>query len=368
MTVVPPNADENSEIDEIVSAYLDGEAAPDEQARVESDPALLTRVEQLRAQSLTVAAPASASPALKELHLSAALDLFDSQHELSTPTKGESQAKSPEPAPVASLDSARERKRPRRLNFVTGIAAALALVFAGIVAFGWNSGTGDEVVSDDVAIEAMAQDASDAPEAPASGAASDAAANSAGSTSASSAEASNPASSNAASSDAASSDATNDAGDDDEAMADDEASAADASGIASSAAVPPGSISVREPEADAEARFADDDFDALSAFTAEPLFIGAFDDIASAQAGFAVSVHGSRLPEPANSPEVIQRETFAPLDCSYQLSLPTNLGAGTLLATGTVDGAAIEFHRTDSDVVLIVDHQSCTELGTFARP
>ncbi|HSL56296.1 MAG TPA: zf-HC2 domain-containing protein, partial [Acidimicrobiales bacterium] len=49
-TPLPPD-------DELVSAYLDGEASDDERARVEGDPVLVARVAELRAAAAAVAAP-----------------------------------------------------------------------------------------------------------------------------------------------------------------------------------------------------------------------------------------------------------------------------------------------------------------------
>ena len=52
MSLPPPSPD-----DEIVSAVLDGEATPDERARVEADPRLRARLDRLRSVRDAVAAP-----------------------------------------------------------------------------------------------------------------------------------------------------------------------------------------------------------------------------------------------------------------------------------------------------------------------
>src|SRR5262245_30967997 len=49
--------------DELASAYLDGEATPDERAAVERDATLLARVEELRAVRRVLAAPVPPRPA-----------------------------------------------------------------------------------------------------------------------------------------------------------------------------------------------------------------------------------------------------------------------------------------------------------------
>lgn len=173
MNPLPPN------VDELVSAYLDGEAAPDEIAAVESNPELMQRVEELRAvaESLSgpLSAPDEAPAAQKEAHLGAALDLFDQliaagefpeaeaasstgphlsavpgAAEASTTDAGTrgaatSTAGSDE---VVSFEAARERRRPRRFNTgVIAAAAAVLLLFVGLAALNFTRGTS----SDDVA-------------------------------------------------------------------------------------------------------------------------------------------------------------------------------------------------------------------------
>jgi len=173
MNPLPPN------VDELVSAYLDGEAAPDEIATVESDAELMQRVEELRAVSESlagsVAAPAEATDSLKEAHLSAALGLFDqlvADGEYSADETGEhTESASPHLATVppaatapatdsrtvtpddrersvVSFEAARERRRPRRFN--TGvIAAAVAalLLFVGLAALNLSGSSSDDVAS-----------------------------------------------------------------------------------------------------------------------------------------------------------------------------------------------------------------------------
>ena len=66
MNPLPPNSDE------LVSAYLDGEAAPDEIEVVESSPELLAQVEALRGLTQELGNVTPPPAAQKEAHLAAA--------------------------------------------------------------------------------------------------------------------------------------------------------------------------------------------------------------------------------------------------------------------------------------------------------
>lgn len=160
MNPLPPN------VDELVSAYLDGQAEPDEVVTVESSPELLARVEELRAVAGALGAPVEAPPAQKELHLGAAMDLFDqlvAEGEYTGAASGADASAGeggtgpveagdrPVAAPVVSLESARERRRPRRFNTgVIAAAAAALLLIVGLAAL--NLGRGS--TSEDVATQA----------------------------------------------------------------------------------------------------------------------------------------------------------------------------------------------------------------------
>lgn len=93
--------------DELASAYLDGEVSADERARVEGDPALLARVDELRtARDALAAAPVEAPPAAtRDAAIRAALGA------------------------TVVVDLARERAR-RRLRTLSVAAAALVAVAA----------------------------------------------------------------------------------------------------------------------------------------------------------------------------------------------------------------------------------------------
>ncbi len=73
-------SDEQRREDELVSAYLDGEATPAEIAEVEQDDARLARVEQLRSVRDAVAAPVAPMPAgLRDQMIGAALAAADAE-------------------------------------------------------------------------------------------------------------------------------------------------------------------------------------------------------------------------------------------------------------------------------------------------
>ena len=73
-------SDESRRSDELVSAYLDGEATPAEVAEVEGDDVLLARVEQLRAVRDAVAAPVPPMSAeQRDRMISAALEVADAE-------------------------------------------------------------------------------------------------------------------------------------------------------------------------------------------------------------------------------------------------------------------------------------------------
>ena len=145
MKLLPPNADE------LVSAYLDGQAAPDEVALVESSPDLMERVNALRSLSNLLGGLLEAPPEQKETHISAALDAFDllfsstatvnqSTAPLSAalpPAATEASLAGPHFAKITSLRSAREQRRPRRFNSgIIAAAAAATLLLVALASFG----------------------------------------------------------------------------------------------------------------------------------------------------------------------------------------------------------------------------------------
>ena len=139
------------EMDELASAYLDGEVTPDEAALVETDPHMQALVEELRAVRGLVAAPVEApSDEVRDQMIARALD-----HR----------------APVVSLETARWRLRaiPPQARVILAAAAVIAAIaVVGVTIF---ERQGDEFAGDDdgmASAPVMADAPADAePEAPA---------------------------------------------------------------------------------------------------------------------------------------------------------------------------------------------------------
>jgi len=169
MTTTPPP------FDELVSAYLDGEATADEVARVESTPELMAEVDRLQALTSRIASAPAVPPApvaQREAHLAAALAAFDAAAQRepaagapeTTPSVDTTQAKAAKtttaPAEVVSLSERRSsRSWPR--GRVLGIAAAVALFVVGAAAlFSLNNGSVDRFETAD-AVDYASDAASD---------------------------------------------------------------------------------------------------------------------------------------------------------------------------------------------------------------
>lgn len=162
------------ERDELVSAYLDGVAAPDEVASIESDPELAARVQELGSVVDRLGgqdAPSSESRAeLRQAHLNAALSEYDkllAAGEFANADKAEPAIESGHS--ITSLAEVRERRQPRRVNLVAAAAALVALMFAGAAIFGLSQGTTNDVVADasadaagDLSVTFTQDDAADA--------------------------------------------------------------------------------------------------------------------------------------------------------------------------------------------------------------
>lgn len=159
--------------DEIVSAYIDGQASPDEIALVESDPALAADARALGAvaDELRQVHPV-APPEVRSTHLRAAMDAFDQLHQgaggptvVSEPSPGVGTSPDRDPAvtadgaPVIDLSA---RRRPRGLPAWLGAAAAVVLVAGGAsMALRAQSGSDDSSETASVGVEADAADAAD---------------------------------------------------------------------------------------------------------------------------------------------------------------------------------------------------------------
>jgi hypothetical protein len=128
--------------DELVSSYLDHEATPAEVARVDGDPRLMARVEQMRAAVSLVATPPPLPLADLDRIRATAIAAF-------SPVAA---------APVVDMAAARARRLERR-NRVLAVAAAVVL-FGGLIGgIGALSGGSDDDTAGDAADDS-ADDAS----------------------------------------------------------------------------------------------------------------------------------------------------------------------------------------------------------------
>lgn len=106
----------SDDLDQLVSAHLDGATTPEEAARIEADPAARARLAQLRGVRDALRTPTPVDAGARETAVAAALAAFDDERDL---------------APVTSLAevAARRSPAPRALRLV-GIAAAVLLLAA----------------------------------------------------------------------------------------------------------------------------------------------------------------------------------------------------------------------------------------------
>jgi hypothetical protein len=128
--------------DELLSSYLDGEATPEGIARIESDPTLLARVEELRAARDLIATPVTPLPAPDvDAVIGAALE-----------------AGTTSPI-VTGIDRVRQR-RSERTRVMVAVAAGVLLVAIAVPVL---NAIGSDSESDDTAATAdMAEDTGDA--------------------------------------------------------------------------------------------------------------------------------------------------------------------------------------------------------------
>lgn len=362
---IPPN--DPAGIDELISAYVDGVAAPDEIALVEGSAEFMSRVESMRSVSAMLGATVTPPPgAVREDHLAAALGEFDllfgdgaTDTETGATVTPLPQLAEPElvaaasapalkqQAGVASLAEARERKRPRRLNMVAAAAAAVAILFAGVVAVGLN--TGGE------SMDVVAEASSDAVE-PAISSAIESSDQMVLPEDAEAAPAPTAAAARAFEDDAM--DAMADDADDameeaamdddamDESMADEEA--------------------MEEEEADAEAAFAapveESDADAAGATQSQPFgFLGSFATIDE----LATAANLDLNEVPATKSALDRTALLPPTDCIDIAQELTGLDAPTLLSTGFLDGNPVELHAAGDDQILILSSTDCTTIESI---
>lgn len=123
-----------SERDELVSAYLDGEATPAERAQVEADPDLMERVQLLSQISEMVRAPVAVDARLRGDQIAAALEASNT-------------------APNVTSLAAPRKGRDKPLNWIMSAAAVLLLIALAVPVL--RSGSDDDDGA--VASEAVAQ-------------------------------------------------------------------------------------------------------------------------------------------------------------------------------------------------------------------
>jgi hypothetical protein len=110
---------------ELVTAYLDGEATPEERAAVESDPQLAAEVERMRAVRSALQETGDPAAHARERAIAAALAVFDEEHGIAAVAPpAERDAPLTEIMPLA-------RRRQLRWQQRLGAAAAAALVVVG---------------------------------------------------------------------------------------------------------------------------------------------------------------------------------------------------------------------------------------------
>jgi len=141
-TRLPPQ-DPGDPVDELLSAVLDGMASADEEARVAADPQLRARLGTLRAlrQSLAdvPALPDEVGRTTLAAALVAAANGEAEDREVLEVEDGASAPAAPAPArtgavPIGVATGRRRERRDRRPGALVGVAAAVVLVLAGLVA------------------------------------------------------------------------------------------------------------------------------------------------------------------------------------------------------------------------------------------
>ncbi len=167
-----------TERDELISAYLDGEATADERARVEADPSLLAEVERMGALSARMVAiddPGVADPFTRRRHLGAALAAFDGLQAdtgdgpeidlrpaaaaASTPTSAGDDGRDDSALVADVVAMARPDRRRRPLGAL--VAAAAGVVMLVGVAVPLANRSGDDSGLETASISDASDDASD---------------------------------------------------------------------------------------------------------------------------------------------------------------------------------------------------------------
>jgi len=154
-----------SDFDELASAYLDGQTSDAETAQVESDPALLGEVDELRAIADAIGRDVTPPDDLvKRRQIGVALDAFDDVHGTSAAAFDDAAAHREPSEAAAPIDLSQrrtgtaDRVSGREFPSWLGVAAVLVLIVGGIGLLGLlGSGSDDsETASVDVATDAAA--------------------------------------------------------------------------------------------------------------------------------------------------------------------------------------------------------------------
>jgi hypothetical protein len=142
----------NDDLTLLASAYLDGEATPDERARVEADPLLLGEVERLRTARVRLLDTTwfeRPSDEVREAAIAAALGAWDV-------TASGSSVAGAETPPAGRQSNVRTFERRRTYTRWLGAAAALVAIAALGVVVSQIGGRSDDAETSSVAVEAPA--------------------------------------------------------------------------------------------------------------------------------------------------------------------------------------------------------------------
>ncbi len=120
------------------SAYVDGDLAADERARVEASASIMERVTQIRAARAALASPSPIDPARREQAIAAAIAAFGGTR----PADADADADAADP-PVAPVVEPR-----RRTRWLPALAAAAVATLVGVGVVRMTSGSGDDTASD----------------------------------------------------------------------------------------------------------------------------------------------------------------------------------------------------------------------------
>ncbi|WP_394944472.1 anti-sigma factor family protein [uncultured Ilumatobacter sp.] len=139
----------------LASAYLDGDATPEERAQVDGDPTALAEVERLRQVRAVLRQTDSALISTRERHLATALEVWDrlptSEFSDNATPVGTQSAAAVGQASITSPTSLGARRQRRGVRGLLALAAGLVVIVGGgIVARGFisSNNTNDSIASE----------------------------------------------------------------------------------------------------------------------------------------------------------------------------------------------------------------------------